>query len=722
MKNNASALILLSVVIIVSCTSAPPTQISSPVQQAPGTADFPWVRVPMRTAAQKAKGYAGGEMGQMAQSIAICAADPSCLAVSIDTAAVYLSTDGGRSWKPKRSGIMSNGVQSVAFDPASPYILWAAGMRGSDNPADYRDPVADGIYRSIDGGESWALLHNAGFLTKNINKAQNEFFAFDPDSFDGTQHRTVYAATHGDGLLVTTDAGSTWRSLGLADTIINAVVLHPMDHRLLFVAADTGLFRSDDAGETFARIGGNLPASAPILGITVNAKDPEVLYVAAGTGGIWRSGDGGRSFQKRMNGILDWDATACWACICSSPVNPLRLYADANWAGGERFPCWSDDGGASWHHVQSRERCFSDNPSSAEHYWVEPIVAHPSDPNIAFQVLMSVRKTTDGGRNWTYSSDGISGFRRLGRTSIAFRPDDPKKMVFFHLDYGTTLTTDGGDTFSYCPPPRQYQIKGWTSAFTMNVGAYDPTPGSRKLIGVVGSWNEQVICTTEDDCRTWQVQKDSVGYYVFLAFHPQKPNIVYAGRVNDSLRSRDGGRTWTTLQYPIKAMLAGNGDVVFAAVQKDARGWEWQVLRSSDQGDTWTPLPGRISGALGEVDVDPGDPNRLYAAGDAGVWIFDGAGWTVRDDRNGLERNFFGDLCFRWIAVDPTRPQTIYAGQMEVWHGIARGIFRSTDSGEHWDNISANLGPDLTVWAITVSPHDGTVWLGTDYGNWMLPP
>jgi ligand-binding sensor domain-containing protein len=59
---------------------------------------------------------------------------------------------------------------------------------------------------------------------------------------------------------------------------------------------------------------------------------------------------------------------------------------------------------------------------------------------------------------------------------------------------------------------------------------------------------------------------------------------------------------------------------------------------------------------------------------------------------------------------------------MEAWRGVARGIFRSTDSGEHWENITYNLGPDLTVWGITVSPHDGTVWLATDYGNWKLPP
>lgn len=722
MKIDASlgASVLAINLLLSGCLHTEPAASSTQAAKKPNR--FEWVQVPLRTAAQKAKGYAGGEMGQMAQSIAICKADPDCLALSIDTVPVYVSTDGGRSWKVKRSGIMSNGAASVAFDPANPRIIWAAGMRGSWDPANFRDPLVDGIYRSQDGGESWDLLRNAGFMQKLDNKAQNEYFAFDPESFDGTQHRTVYAATHTDGLLVTTDAGSTWRSLSLADTIINAVVLHPSDHRLLFVATDTGLFRSDDSGNSFARIGANLPASAPILGITVNASDPKVLYIAAGTSGIWRSSDGGQTFEGRMNGIPEWDAEQCWASICSSPVNPQQLYADTNAAGGERFPYWSSDGGASWQAIQFRERGFSDLPQIATHWWLEPIIAHPTKPDVAFQVMMSVRKTKNGGRTWEYSSDGISGFRRVGRSSMAFHPDNPQKFVIFHGDFGSTLTTDGGDTFSYLPPPRQDQFGGLGGGTSMYVGAFDPTPGSRRLISAVGGWTEQIICTTGNDCRTWQVQPNTVGGYQFLAFHPQNPKIVYAGRTRDSLRSHDGGRTWTTLPYPIRAMLATNGDIVFAVVQKDTNGWDWQVARSSDQGETWTTLPGRISGAIGELDVDPTNPDRLYIAGQHGVWVFDGKGWTVRNERNGLERNFFGEFSFSYIAVDPTRPQTVFAGQMEAWRGVARGIFRSTDSGEHWENITHNLGPYLTVWGISVSPHDGTVWLATDYGNWKLPP
>jgi photosystem II stability/assembly factor-like uncharacterized protein len=151
--------------------------------------------------------------------------------------------------------------------------------------------------------------------------------------------------------------------------------------------------------------------------------------------------------------------------------------------------------------------------------------------------------------------------------------------------------------------------------------------------------------------------------------------------------------------------------------------WKWEILRSRDQGETWNPLPGSITSiTFRDVDVDPVDPDRLYAASDFGVWVFDGTGWSVRDARHGLATTAYGNLNYHSIAVDPTRPGVVYTGQNESWVDVAEGVFRSMDGGDSWQNITLNLGPDLTVWAITVSPHDGTVWLGTDDGNWKLPP
>jgi photosystem II stability/assembly factor-like uncharacterized protein len=663
--------------------------------------------------------------------MAICPSDPRYLALCIDTAAVYISKDGGDSWQFKRQGIKSNGVQSVAFDPRNPNILWAAGLNGGQS-----DPLADGIYHSIDCGESWQLLHNAAYQEVH---AQNEYFAFDPDSFDGTQHQTVYTTTHNEGILKTTDAGKNWQQLpGFSNTVIHAIILatelDPSHHFVLFVAADTGLFRSDDGGASFNPVGGNLPATVtvsgtpvpgtPVYGLAVNAKDPNVLYVAIGDQGIWRSTDGGNTFLPRMNGIPQWAFSQHWPWLrlCISPAEPMQLYADAQWGGA--FPYHSNDGGASWHAPSLREATFFDvDPSNPGHWWTEGFVAHPTDPKIAFH-MNPVRKTLDGGMSWKYASEGVSSFRRDSHTSIAFHPDDPQKMVLFHADWGSALTTDGGDTFTYLPPPRPTWIPN--SAYTMHVGAYEPTHGSRRLISAVGGWYQQEICVSDDDCQSWKIQgEDTLGYYQFLAFHPQHPNIVYAGRDSDSLRSINGGLpgSWGPLQYPIKAMFAGNGDIVYAPHQTATL--EWEILRSQDQGNTWKALPGKIISSTftnRDLDVDPEDPDRVYAAVDSGIWVFEGNGWSLRDEHNGLERNFFGDLCFRTIAVDPTRPSIIYSGQCESWRGVARGIFRSTDYGDHWENITGNLGPDLTVWAITVSPYDGTVWLGTDYGNWRNLP
>ena len=88
-----------------------------------------WVAVPLRTAAQKAAGFAGGEMGQMGFCLTISKKDPTRLAMGLDTAGIYVSLDGGATWQVRRSGLRSNGAASVAFDPENANVLFAAGNK-----------------------------------------------------------------------------------------------------------------------------------------------------------------------------------------------------------------------------------------------------------------------------------------------------------------------------------------------------------------------------------------------------------------------------------------------------------------------------------------------------------------------------------------------------------------------------------------------------------------
>ena len=662
-----------------------------------------WDYVPLRTEAQRAAGEVGGEMGQMAFTLTVCPQNPEYLAMGIDTAAAYVSEDGGHHWELRRRGIYSNGVQSIAFDPVNDQVLWAAGSRSSGGgvslPLDPKlyDPKVDGIYRSTDLGRSWTLLRNAAFAR---NHAQNEYFAFDPDSAGPDGCQTVFVATHDAGLLKTTDGGATWAEVGPVRAIFSAVVRHHASG-WIWLAANEGLWLSIDDGSTWQEA---QPPALPVTGFAVHPTDPRSAYVALSTGGVWRTDDAGETWQQ-CAGL----PRERWVRLAISPADPKTLYVDATRWGGP-VPYHTHDGGTRWQPMESRQAGFYGTGI----YWAEGLATHPTDPRVAYH-LHPLRRTGDGGKTWQLIGNGVSGSRRGTRTSIAFRPDRPRKMVFFHIDHGAALTLDDGDTWSYVTAPRQADI----GAMTMPGGACDPTPGSRRLISAVGGWYKQRLCLSEDDGENWTVFPDMEDNYRFFAWHVQDPRVVYLGTAKGGLRSDDGGATWQPLDRPIRAMSSANGDIIHAVTVVD-RG-RCRVERSTDKGVSWETLGGEVPHHIYDIDVDPRDPGRVYAAtGYGGVWVYDGQSWSARGERDGLEQDVFGSLVFQCVAVDPVNPDIVYAGQNHCWRGAARGVFRSTDRGATWENINGNLGPDLTVWSITVSPHGGTVWLGTDYGNWRM--
>jgi photosystem II stability/assembly factor-like uncharacterized protein len=283
------------------------------------------------------------------------------------------------------------------------------------------------------------------------------------------------------------------------------------------------------------------------------------------------------------------------------------------------------------------------------------------------------------------------------------------KLVFFHTDWGFSLTRDGGDAWQWLPAPRQP-----SAAWTQPGGAYDPTPGSRTLVSAVGGWDGQVLCRTTNDGRHWKIIDPVRRSYTFFAWHPQNGSVVYVGHSAGALRSEDGSRTWQAVAQPVRAMFPGDGDIVYALARpSDSLS---RVLKSTDRGRTWIQVGGDIAGEVKDIDVDPLNPDGIYAVGVGGVWVYDGAGWSRRGTADGLEHDTFGGLHFASVAADPRTPGVVYAGQNVCWRGVARGVYRSTDHGRTWRNLNLNLGDDLTVWGVSVTP-DGTAWLGTDHGS-----
>jgi photosystem II stability/assembly factor-like uncharacterized protein len=674
--------------------------------------DINWEYVPMRTATMKNSGRTGGEMGQMAYNLTISTQNPNLLAMAIDTAGIYVSEDGGINWELRRKGIISNGVQSVSFDPVDPDVMWAAGLesvpgtpREYPPDPDYYDSEADGIYRSTDGGATWELVLNTAYLRGN---AQNIYFAFDPSSAGSQGCQTVFAITHSYGLIKTTDGGYNWESIGPEGIIGNAVIRDD-DTGRIWLAADEGLWLSQNDGSTWEQV--SVPAT-PVRALAVDPTNSAKVFVGLYYNGLYRTTDSGQTWTSMSTPL---GSGIYWTCIAISPSNPNYLYADAIYVGWGT-PVYSHDGGDTWYKMSDRESSFVNLV-----YWAEGLVVHPQKPKTAYH-LAPLRRTTDGGKTWKLIGNGVGGFRRSTGTSIAFDPNDANRMIFFHLDHGAAITHDNGDTWEYIPAPRQSDI----GARTQFSGALDPNPDGSTIFSAVGGWSRQRFASSANEGYDWTVSdpdddsSTDTDYFPFFVWHPQDHNVIYVGRADDSLRSDNGGKSWSVLSQSIMAIYQGNGDIVYSTSLAGAS--NSQVKISYDRGETWENV-GSTLPYVNSLAVDPTDPLRIYAGTTwGGVWVYDGASWSSRGESAGIEADWFGSLYIRCVAVDPTRPNVIYAGQNHSWRGMARGVFRSTDYGDTWSNISGNLGPDLNVWSIMVSPHDGTVWLGTDYGNWRWTP
>ena len=668
-----------------------------------------WKQVPLRTVNQKIAGLMGGEGMQMIQSMAYAPSNPQVVYLVSDTSQVWKSIDGGKTWSMKHKGFIANGGLSVAVDPLNENIALIAGSVGWPiNRYKPTDPLC-GIFRTKDGGESWKLVKKTFYFKREIGDNGGRYFAFITKASDKKYTNTIYAGTYNDGLLKSTDSGDNWSLIGLEGKNIYDIRLNPQNQFIVYIATTQGLYRYDDNFGKINKIGIGLPDYPRT--IAVNPKDPNIIYAAVGKHGVYMSMDGGLNFSERNKGLPKGEE---YIHISLSPANPEYLYVSIN-KSRKLNPFWSHDSGKSWNVPKTIDQ--GKLSLVGEHrFFSGQIEPNPKYFDIALTAANGkarILKTMDGGINWFYSSEGYTGGRLgVGKTSLAFS-NDAQKMVFFLIDHGPALTTDGGEKFQILDIPR-------LSAETTPVGAVSPSPGSNLIVTAIGDWGKQSLAISGDNGKNWKVFPETEDRYKFIAFHPQKPNIIYA----QGFISKDSGNSWKKLQEKIYAVFRANSDIVYSIDIIDKN--KYIIKRSNDQGESWTisypELPVETK-AINEIDIDPLNSNRIYVASNEGFYIYNDKNkkWVKKGEESGLTKDYFGLMSFKCVAVDPKHPEVVYAGKWAPGKGHSNGIFRSINYGKTWENITYNLGPEFTAWSITVSPHDGTVYVGSSHGTWKLP-
>ena len=538
-----------------------------------------------------------------------------------------------------------------------------------------------------------------------------------------------------------------WRSIGpFRGGRVLAVEGAPDDpRRFYFGAVNGGVWKTDDAGRTWAPIFDGQPVGS-IGAIAVAPGSPKTLYVGTGEADMRSDIAQGIGMFKSMDGGVTWSAiglkdTQAIARIAVDPRDPDRLLVAAlghpYGPNAERGVFRSIDGGRTW-----TKTLFRNADTGAI-----DLVRQPDNPDIVYAALWQTRrppwntypassgpgggvfKSMDGGATWA-ELKGVGLPANPGRIGLATTAADPKRIyaVIDAKEGGLYRSDDAGTTWKKISgDPRIWQRGWYFSGVTV-----DPTNADRVFVC------NTVVLKSEDGGAHFVAQKgDPTGDdYHALWIDPKAPDRRILAVDQGALVSVNGGATWSSwFNQPTGQFYHVATDnrfpyMVYGAQQDSGAAGVPSRSDASFDGINMTHFREITAGGESdEIAPDPLDPDTIY-----------GGRVDKLDLRSGQSRSIDPTLAYpdnyrgEW-----TLPLTFAKRSHDLYFGNQR-IFRTSDGGEHWTPIS----PDLTRKTLFVPPTldavtaadtaepgvrrgvvydigpsalaDGLIWAGTDDG------
>lgn len=598
----------------------------------------------------------------------------------------------------------------------------------------------------------------------------------------------------------------TWRSLGPSQTTafggatgrVSAIVCDPSDPNVYFVTgADGGVWKSTDSGATWTPLTDQLETTASGA-LEVDPTNPRVIYLGSGEAnfanhsrpgeGIYRSDDAGATWTRL--GAAEF-AGRCISRILVDYVNPDRIYACVTRAGG--FPemsaakghpgrngprgMWvSNDRGETWTRL-----------ASLPDLEVTDAAMHPTNPSILYACVgrifgapeNGIYRSVDAGATWTRLSGGLPDPSLIGRGGIAISPSNPARLYTFIARaadaFGGGSTTlggfrsdDGGNTWTSVNIGSVQSTYGWWFTFvtvnptnpdevwfgalnayrSQNAGATFTTMNLPHPDVHAFAWDASGRLVVGDDGGVhryngsgWDILNTGLTItqcYAGLSTHPTDPNIMFVGlqdngtvqRLGDSTiwTSRLGGDGgWTQIDQTNPLRMFGESQGTGSISRSTNGGASWsgigaglsgrncflppylidptnpsrmlyateRVFVSTVGGGSWTPLSADLTlgspWAIRAIAIAPSDPGWVYAATNDGRVLASGDGGATftlsRSGHPGWVR------VTREIFVHPDEPMTVYLAG--AGYGSTQ-VQRTTDAGATWEPLDAGL-PDLPV-------------------------
>ncbi len=629
-----------------------------------------------------------------------------------------------------------------------------AGIAG-DSKTYYFGAVAGGVWKTIDGGNTWKPMfdHESTQAIGAIGIAPS-----DPNViYVGTGEPSLRNdITFGNGMYKSTDAGLSWKHIGLEDTQhISKVVVDPRNPNIVLVAAvghasgpnaERGVFKSEDGGATWKKVlfkddkSGAIdlvmdPSNSHIFFAALYQiyRAPWILEAGGPGSGIYKSTDAGNTWTHIEGHGLPEGPLGRIGLAVSAESKRIYALVEAKKDGGMYR---SDDGGTNWSLING-EHDLSQRP-----WYFSQIFADPQNPDVVYSLAYRMLRSIDGGKTFK----PIAG-SHADHHALWIDPTNGERMIEGN-DGGATITLDNGGS--------------WTAEGNQPTAQiYHVAADNRFMYYIYGAQQDNTSVAIAS--RTHHGGIDQTDWYPvgggesgYIAPDPKNPDIVYAGGYAGTLTRFDRRTNQTQMISPWPQFMDGlsasqvkhrfnwTSPTVFSPNEPNTlyNGGE-VIFKTSNDGQSWTAISPDLTR---NDDGKQGPSGGPISHDDAGTEYYDvvfsiaespiqkGLIWAGTDD--GLVKitqdggKTWADVTppgvpewgrVNLVEASPHTPGVAYVSiDRHLMDDFRPYVFRTDNFGKTWTPIITGISPTAYVHAVREDPvRKGLLFAGTETGIYM---